>query len=240
MWIRDEDLEMRIIALCVAILMGAAMSPAQEVVIEPYEVRHAIIAAKNLIETFREKQNLDPALKIDSMVVIDATRNGFGQGDLLVVYPSGEIFPLMTVEEPLRSIMDSWSYREDQQATTPEISSSNCLKKAKEMDSPYIGLLGFILRGLDIYYPEGNYIQGFFRKDPETAFIELWGHDKDKFKYREADESGLGETIEAFDLLQIIRSDTVYIADSTLFDAIYIYKSTSDTVYMPVQESGRR
>jgi hypothetical protein len=216
-----------------SIIIAAASCLAQEVVVKPYNVYHAYVYDPTLIEEFRQGQMLEPGLTIDSIEVIDATRNGFGVGDLIVVYPSKQIYHLMTIEEPLRSIMSSWTYDANKLYSAPFTTSTTLLNSARELRSPYAGLLYFLVRGLELYYPGGDYIEGFFRRDPETSFIELWNFDDSKLNYREAQGLGISDTLRLFDILKVEANDTVFLTDSTLYDAIYIYKTIIDTVFVP-------
>jgi len=216
-------------------LMGISgmASLAQEVRVSPYEVYRAFVYDPSLIKEFREAQMLQPDLQIDSIEIIDATRNGFGMGDLMVVYPSKELYHLMTVEEPLRSIMGSWSYDANKQLTTPATTSSDLQNLANDLQSPYAGLLAFLLRGLEWYYPSGQYVEGYFRRDPQTSFIELWNFELDALKFRDYEGPAISDTLELFDILKVVSNDTVFVTDTTLYDAIYIYKTYTDTVFVP-------
>ncbi|RJP82333.1 MAG: hypothetical protein C4524_00860 [Candidatus Zixiibacteriota bacterium] len=226
------------IKLWMLFALAAAVTPAaaQEVVVMPYQVYHAIVKDHTLIEEFRAGQFLAADLRIDSLEVIDATRNGFGQGDLMVIYPNKDVIHLMTVEEPLRSFMNSWRFNANQQFTSPNKPSTEILKDAKELESAYAGMLTFVLQGVELYYPTEENIEGFFRRDKETTFIELWNFNPDELKYREPININLSDTQQVYDLLQVVSRDTVFIVDSTLYDAIYIYKTIHDTVYVPVEK----
>jgi hypothetical protein len=221
------------IAAFVGMALIAASCFGQEVIVKPYNVYHALVYDPTLIEEFRQGQMLEPDLKIDSIEVIDATRNGFGIGDLIVVYPSKQIFHLMTIEEPLRSIMSSWTYDANKLYSAPFTTSAELQNSARELQSPYAGLLSFLLRGLELYYPAGEYIEGFFRKDKETSFIELWNFDEARLNYRESARLGVSDTLKLFDILKVEANDTVFLSDSTLYDAIYIYKTITDTIFVP-------
>jgi len=214
-------------------VFSAGVSLAQEVKVSPFEVYRAFVYDPSLIKEFRESQMLQPGLPIDSIEIIDATRNGFGIGDLMVVYPSKELYHLMAVEEPLRSIMGAWTYDANKQLTTPAVTSRDLQNLANDLQSPFAGLLTFVLRGLELYYPTGRYVEGYFRRDPETSFIELWNFEEDALKFRNYDGPAISDTLELYDILQVISSDTVFVTDSTLFDAIYIYKTYTDTIFVP-------
>lgn len=219
--------------LTALLTMAVALSVlAQDVRVSPYRVNRATITDRSLIDLFMREQAILTRQIPDSLVVIDASSNGFGQGDLLLTYPGDESHPLLTVEEPLRSIMDNWNYNAGQ-VTTSDTVSAQLLIHAREHRDPYRGLLGQIVRGIETYYT-GATIEGAFRRDRETTYLGLWNFDESAFSYREAPLTAAGDTVHSYDLLQIIRRDTVYVMDTTLYDFIYVYKTYHDTVFVPV------
>jgi hypothetical protein len=206
---------------------------AQDVHVQPIMAFRAMVTEPGLIQQFLHSQAILVEGKVDSLEVIDATSNGFGENDLLMLFPSKQIFPLMTVEEPLKSIMGGWHYNLTQM-TTPSRSSSELRQQARADQNPYTGLLSFVLRGLERYY-RGNRVEGTFRRDENSSYIALWNFAPDSFRYREIIDSTVSDTIHQYDLLQIVSHDTTFIADSTLYDVIYVYKTFHDTVYMPTE-----
>ncbi len=204
--------------------------------VEPCKVYRKIVKDSAVIEHFRSGQLITSDLAIDSIEVIDGNGNGFGMGDLIILYPSKNIQALLTVEEPLKSIMAAWKPDVNKTFSSSLTESYQVFQIAEEWQSPFPGLLTFILKGLELYYPKGERIQGFFRKDPETSYIELWGYDEKELRYRPLEGLGISDTLEAYDVIHVVTRDTVYLADSTLFDAIYIYRTYSDTLILPPAE----
>jgi hypothetical protein len=213
------------------VILGVTAAFAQDVRVSPYRVNRAAVTDKSLINLFMREQAIVARETPDSLVVIDAASNGFGQGDLLIVYPGEATQPLLSVDEPLRSIMDNWNYNAGQ-ITTPDTAAAQLLDHAREHHDPYRGLLGQIVRGIETYYA-GPTIEGAFRCDHETTYLGLWNFDESAFRYREAPLGAAADTIHSYDLLQMISRDTVYVTDTTLYDVIYVYKTYHDTVYVP-------
>lgn len=209
---------------------------AQKIQVEPYQVHRTFVNDPTLIEIFRQEQLLESNMQIDSIEVIDATRNGFGQGDLMVIYPSKNMYPLIAVEKKLHNIMSSWEFDENLAFTSPYIHSQDNFGIAEQWKDPFVGMLAFILEGLELYYPQGERIMGSFRyqKDEKIAAIVLWDFSENDLVYRPRKSGGIADTLEAYDILQVVKQDTVFLSDSTLFDAIYIYKTITDTVFVPV------
>ena len=200
----------------------------------------ASVAEPGLIQEVLKQQAITPEGRVDSLEIIDAMGNGFGENDLLVLFPSRQVFPLMTVEEPLKAMMENWHYNLEQR-TTPYTSSKDIAIQARSERNPFDGLLSYIVRGLEQFY-SGPVIEGTFRRDENSSYLALWNFSPDSFRYRDPRNSGASDTLHYYDLLNIVSRDTTYIADSTIYDVIYVYKTYHDTVYVPAQateDSGR-
>lgn len=229
----DKVRKRNIIFTCLVLLI-CGVSSAREIVVEPYSVYHVVVNDPGIISLVRSEQSLDPEMVIDSLEFIDATRNGFGEGDLMVVFPNKQVFPLLNVEGKLRSTMDSWLFRETHQLTSPITDSYEMERVADEVKKPKPLILSAILRSLERYY-SGDQIEGYFRRDCQTSFLQLWNYDPEQLKFVKMSQEEGAKKLNSFDLLKIVVHDTVYVTDSTMFDAYYIMKTEQDTVYIPVK-----
>jgi hypothetical protein len=223
----------RRIALLLLLFAVAERCAAQDVHVRPSMSYIASIVEPGLIEQVLKQQSITPEGRTDSLEIIDAMGNGFGENDLLVLYPSRQVFPLMTVEEPLKTMMDNWHYNLEQR-TTPFTASQDIIKQAHAERNPFDGLLSFIVRGLEQFY-SGRVIEGTFRRDENSSYLALWNFSPDSFRYKDPKNAGVSDTLHYYDLLNIVSRDTTYIADSTIYDVIYVYKTYRDTVYVPVE-----
>ncbi|HEY3296523.1 MAG TPA: hypothetical protein VGL38_13925 [bacterium] len=219
-----------------ALLALAAWCAAEDVHVRPTMAYSATITDPALIKQLLQQQSITQDGSTDSVEIIDAMANGFGENDLLVLYPSKQVFSLMTVEEPLKTMMENWHYNL-QQRTTPFTRSADLSQQARTEHSPFAGLLSFIVRGLEAYY-NGTVIEGTFRRDENTAYIALWNFAPDSFKYRDLSGTGMADTLHYYDLLQIVKQDTAFVTDSTMYDVIYVYKTYRDTVFIPMDSAG--
>jgi hypothetical protein len=211
------------------VIAGAGL--AQEIHVRPVMAYSASVTDRALIQQFMEQQAILSDEPVDSIEVIDATANGFGENDLLMLYPSKQIYPLMTVEEPLKSIMTNWRYNLSQ-VTSPHVRAAELAQQARNDRNPYVAVLSHVLRGLEKYY-SGSQIEGTFRRDQNSSYIALWNFAADSFRYQDTREGGATDTLHYYDLLQITTHDTMFVADSTMYDVIYVYKTYRDTVYVP-------
>ncbi|MCX6600770.1 MAG: hypothetical protein NT025_04315 [bacterium] len=203
-------------------------------VVRPHMGYQVAITDQTFIGEFINQQSLSITGAVDSLVFIDADGQGFGENDLVTAYPSKQTFPLMQVEEPSRSYMAQWQFAHPNQFTSPRKSSSELFRTARDPDDPDAlkGMLAFIVRGLELYY-KGVDVKGQFRQDSATVFIEVWDFDPNLFRYRDSEGIGMADTFQAYDLLHVLRNDTLLLSDSTLYDVIYVYKTFSDTVFVP-------
>jgi hypothetical protein len=213
------------------LLLCAAASLAQDVHVRPTMAYKATVTDPVLMAQLLRQQSIPAEGALDSIEIIDATADGFGGNDLVVLYPSKQVFTLMAVEEPLKTVMDNWHYNLEQR-TTPHTHSRELAEQARTERSPFAGLLGYIVHGLEAYYG-GTTVEGAFRRDEATSYLALWNFAPDSFRYAEQSGSGVADTLRYYDLLQVVRHDTTYVADSTLYDVIYVYKTYHDTVYVP-------
>ena len=219
----------------IALLAVTQMLFAGDVRVNPYRAYCASVTDSSVIGQFVLQQSLPLTEPADSLEIIDASGNGFGENDLIIVYPSKQIFTLMTIEEPLKTMMKDWQYN-SAQLTTPDMTSAKLFQGARDDSTgkgAFKGLLGFVLKGLELYY-SGDVVEGSFRRDQNRSVLERWNYAPAALHSQDLRSAGLADTVHAYDLLQIVSQDTVELADSTLYDVIYVYKTLHDTVYVPV------
>ena len=213
-----------------------SLATAGDVRVRPQRAYSASVTDMSVVRLFLEQQSIPAQGRVDSVEIIDAAGNGFGENDLVVFHPSKQTYSLMTIEEPLKTMMKDWYYNAEQ-LTTPDTVSAQLFKAADEDSTgkgAFKGLLAFVLKGLEVYY-SGARIEGSFRRDENSSFLELWNYDPSLLRYREIQSVGLSDTVQTFDLLQIVSHDTLELADSMMYDVIYVYKTLHDTVYIPVE-----
>jgi hypothetical protein len=216
------------------ILTLSSLTLADEVRVRPYRAYCASVTDTTVIREFLQQQSIPTTEQTDSLEIIDATGNGFGENDLVIVYPSKQTYSLMTIEEPLKSMMKDWRYNAEQ-LTSPDTTSAQLFEDARADSTGkggFKGLLAFILKGLELYYG-GNTVEGAFRRDQNSSYLELLNYNKDALKYRKLETAALSDTVHSYDLLQIVSRDTLVESDSTMYDVIYVYKTLHDTVYLP-------
>jgi hypothetical protein len=202
----------------VFLLAFSSVLLAQDGEVKPKEVHSVKVSDAEVIETFRRGQLISPTVAIDSVEFIDVTRNGFGQGDLMIVYPMERVFPLLEINETERSILNLYEFEENKTYSAPTIDVTQIQEDARILDSPFAGILATVVKGVQYYY-DGNYIQGLFRitKDRDIATLTLWNYSEEDMEYKAGSPSGIADTLMNYDLLKV-----------------YIRELTTDTVYVPI------
>jgi len=168
-----------------------------------------------------------PETLVTRMDIIDATGNGFGEDDLVKTYPSEAIyFPVPS--DSAQQIMNSWKFKANFQIVTqdrpPEEFENIATNRAEN------GILGSILRGVNRNY-QGKNISIRFERDTNGVTFEMWNFDRQALKYVPPPPP-VPDSVLTYDLVHVIRSDTLIKADTTMYDLIYIYKMVSDTLIL--------
>lgn len=186
--------------------------------VQPKEVHAVKVSDSEVIETFRRGQLISPTIAVDSVEFIDVTRNGFGQGDLMIVYPQERVFPLLEINETERAILDQYEFEENKTYSAPTLNVTQIQEDARVLESPFGGILATVVKGVDYYY-DGDFIQGIFRinRQSDLATLTLWNYSEPQMGWQPGSPSGIADTLMNYDLLKV-----------------YIRELTTDTVYVPV------
>lgn len=164
---------------------------------------------------------------VTRMEIIDATGNGFGENDLVKTYPSEQIyFPVPS--DSAQQIMNSWRFKANFQIVTENRSPEDFERLQTEKAEN--GILASILRGVNRNYQDQP-INIWFQRDKSGVTFEMWGFNRSLLNYTPAPPP-VPDSVVTYDLVHIIRSDTLIKADTTLFDLIYVYKTVIDTLIL--------
>jgi len=159
-----------------------------------------------------------PETLVTKMDIIDVGLNGFGENDIVRLYPSDNVYFLQFVSEAAQKKMNEWEFKANFQITAKNEDLS--IADDYETNIPAYNIFGAILRGLNQNYQDLP-IKIRFERDSSTVLFELWGHNEQELKVIPDINTRLNDPI----LTQIIAK-----SDTTLYDCIFVYKTIIDTV----------
>ncbi|MFQ5709653.1 MAG: hypothetical protein ACE5HO_19525 [bacterium] len=183
------------------------------------------ITDKSLIDFFIFEFFI-PETLVTKIDIIDATDNGFGEDDLVKTYPSQSIyFPVPS--DSAQKIMNSWKFKSNFQIVTENRAPEEF--ENQPVESAPNGIFAAMLRGINRNYDDLP-IKIWFARDSNGVTFDMWGHNQAALHYTPPPPP-VPDSVTTYDLVHIIRSDTLIKADTTLYDLIYVYKTVSDTVF---------
>ncbi|MCI0696596.1 hypothetical protein L0337_31915 [candidate division KSB1 bacterium] len=193
-------------------------------------IRVATVNDPKLIEFFLFEFLITDTL-VTKMEIIDATSNGFGIEDLVKCYPSERIY-VPTPSDTAQKVMNAWKFTANYQIVTQN-SPAEVFEGTKTDAAPN-AILAALLRGLQRNYKDAP-IKFYFERDANTATFEMWGYNPTRLSYTAAPPSQ-PDTVTAYDVLSVTYQDTLVVADTTIYDLLYIFRSVSDTVFVGADE----
>lgn len=181
---------------------GFAQSDTAKLTVEQVMVPKVTLTDQQLIAFF-VKEFFLPETLVTKIDIIDATGNGFGEKDLAITHPSGEIYSIFP-SESAQQIMNRWKFTPNFQIVgenlDPDVYASLPTDRAAN------NIFSALLQGIQRNYGDGPIKIRMERTGRNTVF-EMWGYDAGKLHYTPA---------------------PVPCAS----DALYIYTTVKDTVYL--------
>lgn len=193
-------------------------------------IRVATINDPKLIEFFLFEFLITDTL-VNKMEIIDATGNGFGIEDLVKCYPSERIY-VPTPSDTAQKVMNAWKFTANYQIVTQNSPAE--VFEGTKTDAAQNAILAALLRGLQRNYKDAP-IKFYFERDANTATFEMWGYNPTRLSYTAAPPP-MPDTVTAYDVLSVTYQDTLVVADTTIYDLLYISRTVSDTVFVGADE----
>jgi len=185
------------------------------------------ITDRNLISYILD-QCLITETSVIMMEILDINNNGFGEKDIVKVFPSNKMYVLERVSEDVQNIMDNWEFQANFQITgrneLPSVYDSLTTNRAAT------SIFSTLLRGINRNYHDWP-IKLRFERDSIGVTFEMWGFNKDKLETGNP-EPFMPDSVVSFDILHVFQNDTLVNLDTTLYDFLYIYSESIDTVYV--------
>ncbi len=169
---------------------------------------------------------LNPA-EVEFLEFVDLDGNGFGSGDIFVVHPGNSVYILNRLSPGLQEEMSGWKFASNQEVVAPAATRSRDLSPGND---PLLGLFSSILRILEAGYGSSPFSLEL-RRDSSLVEFRIWDYHPDSLHTLPPDIFSGG----GVDLFQFQRIDTLYIADTVLYDVMYLVKEITDTLYVPVK-----
>jgi len=185
-------------------------------------------------------ENID---QVDRIEIIDVSDIGFGSNDILVVYPSRNVYMLDQPSPQLAETMRSWSIREQRRDAENTLSAdyfypahADTLERWEVEESEIVlvqnALISDILESLDRNYTDMPISLRFERGELDEGFtFQMWNYSDDAFSF--SPRPARSDSIAVNDFLYVLYSDSTIVADTTLYDIIYINKSVQEIIYLP-------
>ncbi|MCI0514041.1 hypothetical protein L0128_12570 [candidate division KSB1 bacterium] len=168
---------------------------------------------------------------VTRMEILDINQNGFGEKDIIRLYPSGKNYVLENISSDVQKIMDSWGFQANFQIT-----SSNkppAAYDSVETDKAAYSIFSTLLRGLNRNYHDFP-IKIRFDRDSVGVVFEMWGYNQDRLEI-DNPQPFMPDSVITYDIFHVFHDDTLVNVDSKLYDIIHIYYQSADTIFVGQQ-----
>lgn len=217
------------IALCVILLQGPSFAQPAGVKLNQMDCPYAHITNPEMIKFFLEEFFI-PEENVVAIDIVDISRNGFGQDDVLIAYPSHKVYSAPTSEAVLR-VVGEWKFKaefeKDSEIREPEFFEQLPTEKAQN------AILADLLRTLRRNYKDLP-IELRFSQDSTAFRFQIWDYNPYALQYTPPPPP-LPDTVAAYDVVNIIQQEKYVEADTTYYDIVYVFQSLADTLYLPEQ-----
>ena len=193
-----------------------------------------------ILEDFFITENIEQVERIE---IIDVSDIGFGSNDILVVYPSRNVYMLDQPTPSLLEIMRDWSITEQRRDGLNTLSPNDFYPfhadtlDRSEVAEPEIelvlgSLISDILESLNRNYNAMPISLRFERGQLDEGFtFQMWNYNENAFSF--TSRPARADSISVNDFLYVLYSDSTVVADTTMYDILYINRSVQETIYMP-------
>ena len=168
-----------------------------------------------------------------AMDIVDISRNGFGDDDILITYPAHRTYKLGP-SEAAQKIMNEWKFKaefeKDSELKPPSFFDHLPEERAQN------AILADLLRTLQRNYKDLP-IQLRFSRDSTSFRFQIWDYNKNALQYHPPPPAA-PDTIPTYDVVNVIHQEKLVEADTTYYDIVYVIQTLSDTLFVP-GEKGR-
>ena len=224
-----------LIAILAALLwVGAACGQENDVTIDQQMVSIARVSDRFLIDFFIESY-LIPEDSVKELHFIDATGNGFGEEDLIKCFPSERTYYLFP-SDTAQKVMNDWQFTSNFQSVTRNVDPQ--VFRDLGSDKAQNAVLASMLESLNWNYSDLP-MKMYFARDSSTVVFDMWGFRPDALQWQPPPPPpSVPQT--TYDLMHVMRSDTLIVTDTTYYDQYFIYRTVSDTLIISETEFRER
>jgi hypothetical protein len=195
-----------------------------ELIINQTSVPLVTIQEPRLIKFFLDEFFI-PETLVTRLDIMDVSLNGFGENDIIRLYPSDQIYFLQYVSDNAQAKMNQWKFTANFQITAQNTDLSAL--ENYNLNRPAYNIFGSILSGLNKNYKDYP-IKIRFERDSTTVLFELWNYDENELMEIPDQTSRIPDK-----MVEYIKAAT----DTVYRDCIFVYKSVHDTVFVPLKLS---
>ncbi|MFQ5631071.1 MAG: hypothetical protein ACE5I1_20045 [bacterium] len=198
------DKLLRIFTLIVLSTLASAVysQDGKKITVEQVMVPKVTLTDQKLISFFVSEFFL-PETLVTKIDIIDATGNGFGEKDLAIAHPSGEIYSIFP-SDGAQKIMNNWKFTPNFQIVGENIDPE--VYESLPTDRAANNIFSALLKGIERNYTGGPIKIRMERLGMNTVF-EMWGYEDRRLDYKPAPVTPTS-------------------------DVMYIYTTVKDTVYV--------
>lgn len=177
--------------------------------------------------------------------IIDVSNIGFGADDVLIFYPSRNFYLIDQYSPTLTSMMREWSIEERRRDAESNLGAEYFYPahadtlEPSEIDETPIELVENSLISDILVSLERNYndlpISLRFERNEDAIIFQMWNYNEDAFAFSPR-PPGVADSVAVNDFLYVLYSDSTVVADTTMYDILYINKTIEETIYTPPVE----
>ncbi|MBN1351373.1 hypothetical protein JXJ21_18290 [candidate division KSB1 bacterium] len=219
-----------LLSICITLLLNSEPLESQNsrrVIISKTTLSTVSIIDRNLISYILD-QCLIPETSVDMLEIFDINENGFGENDVIKVVPSNKMYFIERVSEDVQNLMDNWEFQANFQITGRNEPPS--VYDSLKTDKAATSIFSTLLRGINRNYHDWP-IKIKLERDSVGVTFEMWGYNEYKLETGNP-EPFMPDSVVSYDVLHVFHDDTLINVDTKLYDFLYIYSETVDTVFV--------
>ncbi len=199
-----------------------------------------------ILEDFLIPEDVDQVERIE---VIDVSNIGFGRDDIVVVYPSMNVYIVEQPSRELAEVMRSWGIQEQRRDASNELEpdyfypafadtlTENEIQE-RQLELVQGSIIADLLESVNRNYADMP-LSLRFERDQEGFTFQLWNYEQDAFAFKPRPPA-VPDSVGVYDFIYMITADTTVISDTVMYDIMYISKSVQEIIELPPQPADRQ